>query len=341
MANFYAVHKGRQTGVYATWDECQAMTKGYPGAIFKKFEDQYKAFFFMFTGLDPELNETTIYLYNYWLGYGATEEATKNVYDYIQQNQIDKTKQAPQEQTTPQTTPSEVVSEPAVKQQEQQQESLSFNGEVNQPRSIEQIVKIAKTSGYKKQIGSKYISTMQLPHEEIAYAYVDGSYKSDKTISYGVVICHNGKSYTTSGRRQVSGTQDSIRNVEGELTGAVAAVQFCEIHNIPNLILHFDYMGIGCWIIDESIKQDSIKLTPWKANHPITKSYQERVKKSNVKVYPRKVKAHSGHYYNDMADLLAGEAPMKNGKALKHNKFAELEASDFQLDTEIQFIQFD
>ena len=45
--------------------------------------------------------------------------------------------------------------------------------------------------------------------------------------------------------------------------------------------------------------------------------------------------------YNDMADLLAGEAPMKNGKALKHNKFAELEASDFQVDTEIQFIQFD
>lgn len=35
---FYVVWKGRQTGVFETWDECKAQTDGYPQAIFKSFE---------------------------------------------------------------------------------------------------------------------------------------------------------------------------------------------------------------------------------------------------------------------------------------------------------------
>ena len=35
---FYVVWKGRQTGVYTTWAECQAQTNGYPQAVFKSFE---------------------------------------------------------------------------------------------------------------------------------------------------------------------------------------------------------------------------------------------------------------------------------------------------------------
>ncbi|KII93313.1 hypothetical protein PLICRDRAFT_151900 [Plicaturopsis crispa FD-325 SS-3] len=34
---FYAVNKGRATGVFMTWDECEAQIKGFPGAKFKKF----------------------------------------------------------------------------------------------------------------------------------------------------------------------------------------------------------------------------------------------------------------------------------------------------------------
>lgn len=35
---FYVVWKGRQTGVFNTWAECQAQTNGYPQAVFKSFE---------------------------------------------------------------------------------------------------------------------------------------------------------------------------------------------------------------------------------------------------------------------------------------------------------------
>ena len=34
---FYVVWKGRQTGVFNTWDECKAQTNGFEGAIFKSF----------------------------------------------------------------------------------------------------------------------------------------------------------------------------------------------------------------------------------------------------------------------------------------------------------------
>lgn len=35
---FYVVWKGRQTGVFTTWAECQAQTNGFPQAVFKSFE---------------------------------------------------------------------------------------------------------------------------------------------------------------------------------------------------------------------------------------------------------------------------------------------------------------
>ncbi|HJS01228.1 MAG TPA: ribonuclease H family protein [Flavobacterium sp.] len=35
---FYVVWKGRQTGVFNTWAECQQQTNGFPQAVFKSFE---------------------------------------------------------------------------------------------------------------------------------------------------------------------------------------------------------------------------------------------------------------------------------------------------------------
>lgn len=37
---YYAVQKGRKQGIYRTWAECEAATKGFAGAVFKKFDSQ-------------------------------------------------------------------------------------------------------------------------------------------------------------------------------------------------------------------------------------------------------------------------------------------------------------
>ncbi len=43
MSKYYAVKKGRNMGVYETWDECKANVNGYKGAIFKSFSTQKEA----------------------------------------------------------------------------------------------------------------------------------------------------------------------------------------------------------------------------------------------------------------------------------------------------------
>ena len=37
MSKFYAVKKGKNPGIYHTWDECKINVNGYPGAVYKSF----------------------------------------------------------------------------------------------------------------------------------------------------------------------------------------------------------------------------------------------------------------------------------------------------------------
>ena len=38
MAKFYAVKKGKNTGVFSTWDECKEQVTGFKGAVYKSFK---------------------------------------------------------------------------------------------------------------------------------------------------------------------------------------------------------------------------------------------------------------------------------------------------------------
>ena len=40
---FYAVARGRQTGIFCTWRECEAATRAFSRAAFKKFDSQAEA----------------------------------------------------------------------------------------------------------------------------------------------------------------------------------------------------------------------------------------------------------------------------------------------------------
>ncbi|XP_054239410.1 ribonuclease H1 [Indicator indicator] len=48
---FYAVHKGRRTGVYRTWAECQEQVNKFPSASFKKFATEKDAWAFVRGGV--------------------------------------------------------------------------------------------------------------------------------------------------------------------------------------------------------------------------------------------------------------------------------------------------
>jgi ribonuclease HI len=90
-----------------------------------------------------------------------------------------------------------------------------------------------------------------------------------------------------------------MRNVAGEIQGAMKAMEFAVDNKISYLTIYHDYLGISKWCSGE-----------WKANKKGTKAYKkfyDRCKKS-VDITFEKVDAHTGDKYNELADSLAKEA---------------------------------
>lgn len=140
----------------------------------------------------------------------------------------------------------------------------------------------------------------ELPPKNTIYAYVDGSYNvKTKIYGYGIVIIlDNGDELTFNGNGDNEEIA-SMRNVAGELKGAMVALQYAYNNNKEKIVVFHDYEGICKWA-------DGL----WKTNLVHTKKYAEFVGKIRQKVDVRfeKVLAHSGDYYNEKVDVLAKKA---------------------------------
>ena len=127
--------------------------------------------------------------------------------------------------------------------------------------------------------------------------YVDGSYRnSDKSHSYGVYMFNDEEEYSFSKRF----FKDSdMRNVSGEIKGAMKAMEYAESIGKRKIYLHYDYEGIRSWA-----------LGFWKTNKEGTIAYKKFYDdiKDKLQVKFIKVEAHSGVKYNELVDKLAKEA---------------------------------
>lgn len=47
MSKVYAVKKGRITGLFSTWEECEKQVKGYKGALYKSFSNEGDALLYL------------------------------------------------------------------------------------------------------------------------------------------------------------------------------------------------------------------------------------------------------------------------------------------------------
>lgn len=135
--------------------------------------------------------------------------------------------------------------------------------------------------------------------ENEAVAYVDGSFdEASFSYSYGLVYLTRDSKEIYSGRYTGDDLVD-MRNVSGELRGAMEAMKLARLKNHKKLYLHYDYMGIEQWALGN-----------WKTNKDGTKKYKEFYDgiKNHLDVVFIKVKAHSGIKYNEEADQLAKNA---------------------------------
>ena len=208
---YYAVRQGQKKGIFETWAECQASTKGYSGAEFKSFK----------TLIEAE-------------AYIDTDQASP-----MHQHINDET----------------------------------------------------------------YIKEDQINEGAIASAYVDGSYDhSTKRYAGGAVILIGEEEvhiYEAGDDTELA----TMRNVAGELLGAIRAMEWVYNHKdamgIEKLILHHDYEGIAKWA-----------TKGWQAKKKGTQQYVTLFNKfsTSYKIEFVKVLAHSGDYYNELADHLAKKA---------------------------------
>lgn len=199
----YAVLKGMQTGIFQTWAECEAVTKGYSGAVYKSFATE---------------GEAQAYL--------AGEKENKE-----------------------------------------------DSGDIVFP---------------------------EFPQtEDTLTAYVDGSYHDGLGVyAFGCVfLLSDGRVLTYFG----NGTEpDSLamRNVAGEMLGAMYAVQFALKNNFQHIDICYDYAGIERWATGE-----------WKTNKDLTKKYAAFMQKQGcfIDIRYHKVEAHTHITYNELADKAAKE----------------------------------
>ena len=139
--------------------------------------------------------------------------------------------------------------------------------------------------------------------ESTLTAYVDGSFDpSIGKYAFGcILLTPEGEIIRESGNGQDPESL-AIRNVAGEMLGAMYAVQWAINHGYPSLTIYYDYEGIAKWAQGD-----------WKAKNKRTQQYAEFMnsKRSYIQLTFQKVKAHSGDHYNEEVDKLAKSALVK------------------------------
>ena len=129
--------------------------------------------------------------------------------------------------------------------------------------------------------------------------YVDGSFRADTgAYSYGMVVLKEGEELCFK-EQFTDPEMAAMRNVAGEIRGAMAAMEYALQEGFQTLYLYYDYAGIRHWCTGE-----------WKANKPATQAYRAYYQglEGLLDVQFQKVKGHSHNHYNDLADKLAKEA---------------------------------
>ena len=133
-------------------------------------------------------------------------------------------------------------------------------------------------------------------------AYVDGSFdEHSKTYGFGgfIIFEENGKKCV----RVVQGSGNNpemskMRNVAGEISGAMRIVEEAVCLGLEEITLYYDYAGIENWVTGV-----------WSCNKYETNQYASFMRESSkqIRIHFHKVAGHSGDTGNEIVDTIAKE----------------------------------
>jgi len=131
--------------------------------------------------------------------------------------------------------------------------------------------------------------------KDCIHAYVDGSYNSsDGRYSYGVVcVNHNVVEYIESNATKDT-SEKNIRQIAGELKGALRAVEYALRQNHTKIVLFHDYEGIA-----------HHATGAWDRKEESSMEYYNKMQKlmnSGIEVIFVKVDSHTGDLFNELVD---------------------------------------
>lgn len=136
--------------------------------------------------------------------------------------------------------------------------------------------------------------------KDLLVVYVDGSYEhSLLKYAFGCVfLLPDGRVLTENGSGN-NPESAKLRNVTGEMLGAMFAVKWAMKNGFRRIELRYDYEGVEKWVTGA-----------WKSKTELTQKYAEAMRNWGKKITMSftKVAAHTNVFYNEMADKLAKEA---------------------------------
>lgn len=151
-------------------------------------------------------------------------------------------------------------------------------------------------------INNPKAATTQTDTQDLAfpYAFVDGSYNiNTKEYGYGGFIQIDANTQITLQGKGSNAQKATMRNVAGEIDGALVAVEKAIENHLPQLTIYYDYQGVENWVTGT-----------WQAKNTFTQTYRDqmRILMQQIAIKFVKVKGHSGIYGNELADKLAKQS---------------------------------
>lgn len=127
------------------------------------------------------------------------------------------------------------------------------------------------------------------------HAYVDGSYNSsDARYSYGVVCVKNNVVEYIESKDEKGNSEKNIRQIAGELKGAIKAVEYAISKGETKIVLFHDYEGIA-----------HHATGAWERKEKSSMEYYDKMQKlmeSGIEVIFVKVDSHTGDLFNELVD---------------------------------------
>ena len=131
--------------------------------------------------------------------------------------------------------------------------------------------------------------------KDCLHAYVDGSYNSsDGRYSYGIVCVNNDVVEYIESNAENDTSERNIRQIAGELKGAVRAVEYALSQGQTKIVLFHDYEGIA-----------HHATGAWERKEESSVGYYEKMQtlmKSGIEIIFVKVDSHTGDLFNELVD---------------------------------------